>query len=261
MFSVRAQGPSCSGPNGTLEAIVLKVELHAHSSLDPYDGIPHTTRELIDRAAELGYQGLSVTCHNRYFDPADDAAYARNRGIVLLAGVERTIRRAHLLLINFPADCQRVKSFDDAVALKKAFPRGLVIAPHPLYPTPSAMGLATMDKYRDLFDAVEVSSLYTRWVNFNTGAIDWARANGKPLVGNSDVHSLAQLGTTFTLVDAPPAPDAICDAIREGRLELRTEPLSSIRAARHFGAMLVTGAVGVIRHAVRGGRREEDQSQ
>ena len=226
---------------------VLKVELHAHSSLDPHDGIPHSTRALIDRAADLGYQALSVTCHNRYFDPAQDVDYARRRGVILLAGVERTIRRAHLLLINFPGECQRVNSFEDAMALKAAFPRGLVIAPHPLYPTPSAIGLATLDRYHDLFDAVEVNALYTRQVNFNTRAIAWARAHRKPLVGNSDVHALAQLGTTYTLVDAAPDPDAICRAIREGRIELRTRPLSTVLAARHFGAMLISGAVGLLR--------------
>jgi predicted metal-dependent phosphoesterase TrpH len=226
---------------------VLKVELHAHSNLDPHDGIPHTTRELIDRAAQLGYHALSVTCHNHYFDPAQDMEYARERGIVLLSGVERTIRRAHLLLINFSDACQQVHSFDDAVTLKHAEPRGLVIAPHPLYPTPSAMGLGIMNRYRDLFDAVEVSSLYTRQVNFNARAVEWARANGKPLVGNSDVHTLAQLGTTYTLVDAAPDPDAICWAIKEGRIELHTQPLTTVLAARHFGAMLITGAVGLAR--------------
>ena len=240
---------------------MLKVELHAHSSLDPYDGIPHTTRQLIDRAAALGYQALSVTCLNRYFDPVQDAEYARTRGIVLLPGVERTIRRAHLLLINFPAECQRVNSFDDAVALKRAFPRGLVIAPHPCYPTPSAMGVATMDRYHDLFDAVEVSALYTRQVDFNRRAIAWARVNRKPLVGNSDVHSLAQLGTTYTLVEAAPDPDAICQAIREGKIELRTQPLSTVLAARHFAAMLVTGAVGVVRRSLQGDRHRQDPSQ
>ena len=112
---------------------VLKVELHAHSNLDPHDGIFHTTRQLIDRAAELGYHALSVTCHNRYFDPTYDVAYARDRGMVLLPGVERTIGRAHVLLINFPETCQQVNSFDAAVALKDAHPNGLVIAPHPFY--------------------------------------------------------------------------------------------------------------------------------
>lgn len=228
---------------------MLKVELHAHSNLDPHDGIFHTTRQLIDRAAALAYHALSVTCHNHYFDPTYDLEYARDRGMVLLPGIERTINRAHLLLINFPVACQQVNSFDDAVALKKAHPEGLVIAPHPFYPTPSAIGLETMNRYRDLFDAVEVSSLYTPLIDFNARAIEWARANGKPLVGNSDVHTLAQLGTTYTLVDALPEPDAICQAIREGRVELRTQPLSTRLAAWHFGGMLWTGAMGLVRRA------------
>lgn len=228
---------------------MLKVELHAHSNLDPHDGIFHTTRQLIDRAAELGYHALSVTCHNRYFDPTYDIAYARDRGMVLLPGVERTIGRAHLLLINFPETCQQVNSFDAAVALKDAHPNGLVIAPHPFYPTPAAIGLETMNRYRDLFDAVEVSSLYTHHIDFNARAIAWARANGKPLVGNSDVHTLAQLGTTYTLVDAAPEPDAICRAIREGRIELRTQPLSIRLAGWHFAGMLWTGAMGLVRRA------------
>jgi predicted metal-dependent phosphoesterase TrpH len=228
---------------------VLKVELHAHSNLDPHDGIFHTTRQLIDRAAALGYHALSVTCHNHYFDPTYDVEYARDRGIVLLPGIERTIVRAHLLLINFPVACQQVNSFDDAVALKRAHPNGLVIAPHPFYPTPSAIGLETMNRYRDLFDAVEVSSLYTPLIDFNARAIEWARANGKPLVGNSDVHTLAQLGTTYTLVDSSPEADAICQAIREGRIALRTQPLTARLAAWHFAGMLCTGAMGLVRRA------------
>ena len=34
---------------------VLKVELHAHTADDPLDAIPHTTVQLIDRAAEMAY--------------------------------------------------------------------------------------------------------------------------------------------------------------------------------------------------------------
>lgn len=228
---------------------MLKVELHAHSNLDPCDGVPHSTCALIDRAADLRYQALAVTCHDRYFDPALDASYARDRGIVLLPGIERTIRGAHVLLINFPPACQQVATFDDVAGLKRAHPYGLVIAPHPLYPIGQAMGLATLNRHADLFDAVEVSALYTRVIDFNRGAVAWARARGKPLVGNSDVHTLAQLGTTYTLVDAAPDANAICEAIRAGRVEIRTRPLSVFRAAHHFAAMLFSGMVGRVRQA------------
>ncbi len=63
---------------------VIKLELHAHTDADPADRISHSARDLVDRAASLGYGALAVTLHDRYFDPAPHAAYARERGVVLL---------------------------------------------------------------------------------------------------------------------------------------------------------------------------------
>jgi hypothetical protein len=37
---------------------------------------------------------------------------------------------------------------------------------------------------------------------------------------------LRQLGTTYSLVDAARDPDAICAAIREGRVEVEATPIS-----------------------------------
>lgn len=224
---------------------MLKVELHAHTDHDPLDHIGHSTRALIDHAASLGYHALAITLHNRYFDPAADASYARERGVVLIPGIERSIGRRHVLLLNFPAACGDVRTFDD-IAKLKASANGLVIAPHPYYPIPSALR-GWLDAYRHLFDAVEVNSMYTRLVNFNTRAIRWSHAHGKPLVGNTDLHLLGQMGTTFTLVDARPDPDAICEAIRAGRVEVRTTPLSTIRAAALFSRMVTTGIAGRLR--------------
>ena len=34
--------------------LVLKTELHTHTDLDPKDRIPHSTTQLLDRAADLG---------------------------------------------------------------------------------------------------------------------------------------------------------------------------------------------------------------
>lgn len=223
---------------------MLKVELHSHTNLDPLDRIQHSARQLIDRVAVLGYHALAITLHDRYYDPDPDRAYAAQRGVVLLAGIERTIAGAHVLLINFPAGCRSVTTFEDLAVLKAAHPGGLVIAPHALFPTPSSLGAAALDRHAALFDAVEINALYTRHVNFNARTLTWAREHGKPLVGSSDVHSLQQLGTTFSLVDAAPNPDAICAAIRAGHVEVRTRPVSVLEAAVHFSRMLVAGAVG-----------------
>jgi predicted metal-dependent phosphoesterase TrpH len=224
---------------------LLKTELHAHTDGDPADRITHSTVQLIDHAASLGYQALAVTLHDRYADPAPYIDYARRCGIVLLPGIEKTIEGRHVLLLNFPAECADVQSFDDLARLR-ARRQGLVVAPHPFYPIPSAVG-RTLERRPELFDAVEINAMYTGWLDFNRRAISWARRHGKPLVGNSDLHLLAQMGTTYSLVDAPPEPDAICAAIRAGRVEVRSEALSTPRAAWLFSGMLIGGAAGRLR--------------
>ena len=98
-----------------------------------------------------------------------------------------------------------------------------------------------LDRYPDLFDAVELHALYSRRVDFNRRARAWARAHGKPLVGNGDIHRLGQLGTTWSLVDAEPNPDAICAAIKAGRVEVRTEPVSFPRLVYLLATVLPSG--------------------
>jgi predicted metal-dependent phosphoesterase TrpH len=230
---------------------VLKVELHAHTRQDPADLIPHTTRQLIDRAGALGYDALAITLHDRYYDAAMDQDYARAKGIVLIPGIERTVDGCHVLLLNFPACCGEVSSVDDVRTLRERYPRGLVVAPHPFYPIPSALG-RRMEVWADVIDAVEVNAMFTARIDFNRRATLWARAHGKPVVGTTDLHLLAQLGTTYTLVDAPPDPDAICDAIRRGCVAVRSTPLAWPRAAALFVAAAVLGAVG---RGLRLGRR------
>jgi predicted metal-dependent phosphoesterase TrpH len=222
---------------------LLKIELHAHTDADPADRIAHTTRELVDHAASLGYHGLAVTLHDRYFDPAEEREYARERGIVLLPGIELTLDGKHVLLVNFPPDIAGVRSMDEVVRLKRRS-CGMVIAPHAFYPTPTAVGGRWLDRHAHAIDAVEINAMYTSWLDFNRPAYTWAKANAKTLVGNTDLHLLAQMGTTYSLVDAPPDPDAICEAVREGRVEICSEPLPSVRAAYLFTLMCLGGVRG-----------------
>lgn len=233
-------------PDGYHSAPVIKVELHAHTAQDPCDYIPHSTRDLIDRASGLGYGAIAITLHDRHYDPTADQDHARSRGIVLIPGIERTIDRRHVLLVNFPVECEAVRSFEDVRGLKARHPRGLVIAPHAFYPIGSAMR-GHVDRYADVIDAVEVNSMFISWLDFNRRAVRWARANGKPVVGNTDLHLLEQMGTTYTLVDAPADADAICDAIRAGRVELHSTPLPAWRAASIFLRMVFAGLIGRVR--------------
>lgn len=218
---------------------MLKVDLHCHTSDDPLDVVPHSTTELIDRAAALEYDALAITLHDRQLDVTGWAEYARARGVVLLPGIERTIQGKHVLLVNFPATAERVETFDDVAALK-AQHAGLVIAPHPFFPMRHSLrGL--LDRHASLFDAVEHSYFYSAGIDFNRAAVRWARAHGTPMVGNSDGHRLSQLDWTYSLVDAEPTAEGICGAIRAGRVEVRTRPVPLLRLAAQVLIVLTSG--------------------
>jgi predicted metal-dependent phosphoesterase TrpH len=216
---------------------VLKIELHTHTADDPIDPIPYSSYALIDRAAALGYDAVAITLHERQLDVRDLAPYAADRGIVLIPGIERTVEGRHVLLLNFARGAEEVRTFADLARLKRRLP-GLVVAPHPFFPGRSCLR-GDLDRHAALFDAVERNAMYTSTLDFNRRAERWARRHGTPVVGNGDVHRLEQLGSTYSLVDAPPDPAAICDAVAAGRVHVVSRPLSWATAVRVMGSLML----------------------
>jgi predicted metal-dependent phosphoesterase TrpH len=216
---------------------MLKAEFHAHTADDPIDRIPHTSNALIDRAAELGYAALAITLHDKQLDVRPLEPYAAERGIVLIPGVERTVNGRHILLINFREGAETVRTFDDIRQLKRRSP-GLVIAPHAFFPARTCLrGL--LDQHADVFDAIEYNAMFTRHMNFNRAAVEWATRHQRPLVGCGDIHRLHQLGTTFSLVEAERDRDAICTAVAEGRVRVESRPLGWTAAARTMSELML----------------------
>jgi predicted metal-dependent phosphoesterase TrpH len=227
---------------------MLKVELHTHTADDPEDVIPYTATELIDRAAELGYQALAITLHQKQLDVRRLRPYAAERGIVLIPGIEASIGGRHMLLLNFDSGAEDVRTFADLSRLRRRA-RGLVVAPHAFFPGSTCMG-AWLDRHPALVDAVEINAMFTASLNFNRWAEAWAAAHGKPLVGNGDVHRLAQLGSTYSLIDADPDPDSICEAVAAGRVAVEAKPLTWPVALR-----IMADLVGTKKARWRGARR------
>ena len=232
-------------------AAVLKVELHSHTADDPEDPIPHSTSQLIDRAAQLGYSALAITLHDRQLDLQPYAAYAYWHGVTLIPGVERTIEGKHVLLLNFSRAAETVTTFDDLARLRES-ENGLVVAPHPFFPSSTCLG-TLLDSYGELFDAVEYNAMFTAGLNFNRRAVDWAMRHGKPLVGNGDIHRLRQMGSTYSLVDAAPDADSICEAIRRHKVWVEATPLSALTAAGVVASMFAATIVASVRR-VRSGQ-------
>ncbi len=235
---------------------MLKVDLHIHTSEDPSDIIAYAARALVDRAAARGFNALAITLHDRQLVDATLSAFAAERGVVLIPGTERTIGRKHVLLLNFPAAlAEDVRSLDEIASLKREHPEGIVIAPHPFFPGASPLR-ELMDEHASLFDAVEWSYFWTPLANFNRAAKTWALAHGKPLVGNSDMHDIRQMGRTYSLVDASPDAGAICSAIREGRIEVVTSAAPVAELVLVFGALTARDVIARV-----GRRKGRDRNE
>jgi predicted metal-dependent phosphoesterase TrpH len=203
----------------------LKADLHLHTAEDPHDRISYTARDLIDWAANEGFEVLSITNHQQLTFNKNLSSYARERGILLIPGIELTIRKRHVLVLNPP----REKTFPDFSFLSAIRrPETLVIAPHPFFPNPRSIN-GHLLKHLELFDALEYCHFYSPRINFNHRAIRVSKRYGLPLVGNSDSHFLSQFGTTYSLIYAEKNPEAIFEAIRNNRVEIVTRPLSSLQ--------------------------------
>jgi predicted metal-dependent phosphoesterase TrpH len=218
----------------------LKADLHVHTSEGPDQFVPWSPEELIDRAAQAGYQVLSFTDHDQVTYRPSLARYALERGIVLLPGVEATVEGRHVLLYNFRCPLEALQTF--AGIRRHKSPDTLVVAPHPFFPGPTSLGRRLLE-HLDLFDALEVSHFYTRWLDWNRPALRLARARNLPILGCSDAHVPRQFGTTYSLLEADPTPEGVVSAIRAGRIQVVSQPLPAARLCA-IGLALAAGTIG-----------------
>ena len=213
----------------------LKAELHSHTNDDPEDGmglVTHSAEDLIDRAAVQGFEVLSITNHNQLLYSARLQEYAKERGILLIPGVEATLKGKHTLLYNF---LDYSPAWDDpATVSEHKGPEQAVVAPHPFFPSPTAVN-RRLPEWLPILDGIEYNHFYLSWLNFNRRGQETAERLNLPLIGNSDVHHLFQLGCTYSLIYAEKEVNSVIDAVKQGDVRLVSEPVSCLFVARWFG--------------------------
>lgn len=215
---------------------MLKTEFHSHTNYIQKIETKHSPKQLIGRAASLGYDVLSISEHyiltwfgeslkeyRKYpFSTYEDFKdYASSKGILLLRSVEVWYPEGEVLLINFQGN---VKDYPTLKSLNKLPKTVLVIAPHPYFKREICLG-DNLVKNIGLFDAIEYSNFYLTKFNLNKKAELIAKKYDKALVGTSDVHHLMQMGYTYTLVDADKNPESIVKAVKDGKVKLVTRQL------------------------------------
>jgi predicted metal-dependent phosphoesterase TrpH len=215
---------------------VIKIDLHMHCGDDPYDGLRYTAVQLIDKAVELGFAAIAITCHDKVIEDERVYDYARQCGLLLIRAVEWSIKGRDVLLYNITQrDADRLKTFDDLRAYRRE--RGddlLVVAPHPFYPKGHSLH-HEFERNIDIFDAVEIAQIHLSWLDpLNPRAVAVAKKHDKPVIANSDTHNLWMFGRHYTLVDAEPRQASIFTAIRQGKVQPVSPPVGIRDCLRMF---------------------------
>lgn len=201
----------------------FRVDLHNHCQGDPIDALTHTIFEHIDVAKKAGLDAIAMTWHRRVCTHPEADAYARERGLLLMRGMETEIDGKHLVVVGIEeGDLPGQTTWDEIRALRARKPGVLVMAPHPFYPHPSCLN-QKLNGHEDCIDVTEWCALHVRWlpdrVSPNLRAARWAHRHGKPLLACSDAHSPQQIGRNPSTVDADELSEvAILSAIRAGRI-------------------------------------------
>lgn len=204
---------------------MLKVDLHLHANEDnDHHRLSYTSKELIAKAAEQGFEVLALTFHGDVHYNKTLVNYAKQKNILLIPGIEKLIEKKEVLIYNITQkESKKLKTFDDLRKLKQK-KNILIIAPHPYYIIRSCLG-SKLEQNIDLFDAIEYSHYYLKYLNFNKKAVKIAKKYSIPMIGTSDTHYLPQLGSTYTIIDSKKNLKDIFKAIRNKQVLVKSKPI------------------------------------
>lgn len=199
---------------------MLKCQFHSHAYGDPVDNISYSPKALIDEAAKLKYDVLSITCHRKILHTKNLETYARKKGILLIPGIEFEIGKKHILCINAHEDIYKVQNFENLKEYREKHPECLIIAAHPYFPGPGLK--RKLEQNLELFDAIEISWAYTKHIDFNKKIYKL----NKPLIATADCHILKNLNTGYCLIDSPKDISRIFKAIKSAQIQNHHSPSS-----------------------------------
>jgi predicted metal-dependent phosphoesterase TrpH len=224
-----------------VESRVYAVDLHAHTrffhgherAAEYFD--PVGVRLLAGATRLRGLDAVALTNHDYYrkfdlggVDSGSDAKSGEEGHLAAtIPGVEITTTQGHVLVVGpDPPERTTPGELTPEEAVELAHDRGCAaIVAHPYRNS-------TVRHVDAEFDAIEVNGKHPRteeWVQ------RLAKNHGLPMVGGSDAHYPVEVGRACTRIEADElSPEAVVEAIREGRVEPRMSRGPLNRAVRWF---------------------------
>ena len=188
------------------------IDIHTHT-YPTSDDSSLTPEQLIAEAKRIGLNGVCITDHDGFWDPADISALSRVHDFLVLPGCEVTTEEGHLLVYGLS---KYIFGMHRASFVKELVDEagGVIVVAHPYRRTYREQSDTGQDAYYEMLDkacrnvvfpmsdAVEV--LNGRGSpQENAFSREIAKQFGKRGTGASDAHKLDDLGTFATEFERP----------------------------------------------------------
>lgn len=205
----------------------VKASLHIHTKEDFRDNrmIDYSIYDLLDRAADLKFSFLALTGHEKFVCRPEYITYAQERGITLIPGIELSIRKKHILVLNCDESIEQVVSFETLADYKKRHPEIFIIVAHPSFGPFVSLSRKKIGRYGRLFDAIEQSWYYSKYFNLNRKNQTVANRLKLPFIATADVHALEYLSQDYLEAEVTePSVSALLAAIRNSKFSNISRP-------------------------------------
>jgi predicted metal-dependent phosphoesterase TrpH len=191
-----ATGPGPEEPHG-------RADLHVHSLAS--DGVSGVEEILAFAMAETELDVIAIADHERVdaAHAAREIARARDLPLEVIIGEEVTTRGGHLLALFIEEAVPTLRSLRESIGLVHE-QGGLAIPAHPLFPYPLCAQAWTLRALLDAKDprvrpdALEAFNPTTFGRPVHRRVVAFAAERGLAVVGNSDAHEAAAVGTGWT---------------------------------------------------------------
>ena len=179
----------------------MKFDHHLHTSRHSPDS-EIDPRELVERAVEIGLDGVVITEHDYQWDAGELGELAeRAAPLLVFSGVEVSAREGHFLVYGLPT-LEEVSPGIELTELLRVVRRhgGAIVAAHPFrWDQPFD---AIVAEHGPVFDALElVSKNISVAMRARTEALLQTYPMGT--TGSSDAHEIPTIGCYFTEFDRP----------------------------------------------------------
>jgi len=194
---------------------IMKIDLHNHSFYSEDSSL--NPDEAIERAIELGFDGIAFTEHNSFeaSEPVERLREKYEGRFLILRGAEYNAAEGHMLVFGIKKDIfingglyapivEMVRIVNES--------GGVVIVPHPF----REWSLLNADiKKIPGIHAIETYNGHNNEAE-NEKAVEVASALGLPTTGGSDAHHLHEVGCCYTEFFSRITADNFLDSLRTG---------------------------------------------